>query len=134
MKKWLYGFPLVVSFLIQGCYDNTLESDRTIVLSSYINDHTLDLRSFNQFEWDKVCVFHSYVSDSALMKESGLRSLENFERVPADDAISQMIFLKQNKIISSISVNRNEVNFEIVFDNNQIKCLDKENAIFKITQ
>lgn len=121
MKSICAFFTLV--FLV-ACtrYDSTAQAldfdgyNDKIVLSEHVKS-----------DWEQVCIFGPYSNNDYAQSTLGFAwDIESKSSIFANDGISLLVFIEDNRVLAHFEVSRRNVDFANLSGN----CLNRNNAIF----
>ena len=114
MKKiFIWLLTLILMFSLCSCSNNSVEKNnlnlRKAILTN--NSPVIKLNDLTSFNWDKVYIFDETVTKQQIEKVIGCSS--KYIKQSENSNFLNIVFVKDNKVVSSITKNTTELGFNI---------------------
>ena len=114
-----------INYRSQRIYNEHLESFKSQLMTTVQQNSSFDMNNITPFEWDRMYVIRPYISRTEMQKVIGIKWTTAdtyigylicdktwFGEHPLDDDIfHKLIFVKDNKVVLDITLDRNDVDF-----------------------
>ncbi|MGL5753355.1 MAG: hypothetical protein ACRCXT_22615 [Paraclostridium sp.] len=136
IKKIVLGIILLILVGYIGIsYYNSKQVSEDVALRNEIikevsSSEEIDFSKIDNFSWDKMYIFTPYSDSRRILAKDNVRNYNDDMSMEYTDAKNIVAFIDNNKVVSYISINREDFDFEPM----EGYIISRDEAIFSVNR